>query len=382
MHRVVANVLLRVLSWPSALILLAFAVLPLAAQQPNNGPPPAVTVKIVELQDAVQQNSYIGRVTAIEAVDLRARVAGFIERVSFDEGQNVAAGDVVFEIEPDQYEAEVSSANASVLRARAQLREAERSLTRAQELFRRDNISEARVDEAQTARDSALADVRAAEALLRQAELNLSYTRITAPIDGRIGRAEITAGNLVGPDSGSLARVVQLDPIRVVFSVSDRELLEARESLGARTQEELEAAFIPSITLPNGQPYSYEGVIEFSDNEINPDTGTISVFALFDNPDAVLLPGQLVTVSARLQEQQQLPAVPQAAVQQDRDGRFVLLVNDDDQVVERRVKIGAQSGTMWLIEEGLEGGERVIFQGLQRARPGIAVNPTLAGDRS
>lgn len=352
------------------------------AQSRGKRPTPSVTVAVVKLQDISQSNSFIGRVEAIEAVDLRARVEGFIVEKSFEEGQDVEAGELIFEIEPDEYEADVKAANAQLVRAKASLREAERALIRAQELFRSDNISEAQVDEARANRDSALGDVRAAEANLRIAELNLSYTRITSPIKGRIGRAAFTKGNLVGPDSGPLARVVQLDPIRVVFSVSDRQLLEAKEALEVESLAALEEKFVPSLRLPTGQMYEYDGEIEFTDNEINPDTGTISIFARFENPNDVLLPGELVTVVARLEESQRMPVIPQAAVQQDRDGRFVLVVDEDSRVVERRIEVGQQVRTQWAVESGLEEGELVIFQGLQKVGPGDLVNPVFAEDRA
>lgn len=361
---------------------LIVATDPALAQPKGKGPTPSVTVSVVKLQDISQSNNFIGRVEAIEAVDLRARVEGFIIEKSFDEGQDVEAGELIFQIEPDEYEADVKAANAQLLRAKASLREAERALIRAQELFRSDNISEAQVDEARASRDSALGDVRSAEASLRIAELNLSYTRITSPIKGRIGRAAFTKGNLVGPDSGPLARVVQLDPIRVVFSVSDRELLEAKEALNVESLSALEKKFVPSLRLPTGKTYEFDGVIEFTDNEINPDTGTISIFARFENPNDILLPGELVTVVARLEETRRMPVVPQAAVQQDRDGRFVLVVDEDSRVIERRIEVSQQIRTQWAVESGLQEGELVIFQGIQKVGPGDLVNPVFAEERA
>lgn len=363
------------------LVLLAVLALPSfhpAIAQTSGGAqkqPPAVTVVAVAFQSVAQSFDFIGRVEAIQAVDLRARVDGFVREVAFREGQAVAEGDVLFRIEPDEYEADLQAAEAELARAQASLRRAERDLERGQKLLERGNISQASVDQSLAERDTALADIETAKARIRQAQLNLDYTTIEAPIAGRIGEALYTKGNLVSPDSGPLARIVQLDPIRVVFSVTDRAMLWARQHTGAQTLEELQARFIPALRLADDSAYPHEGEITFTDNEMDPSTGTLAVYTRFPNPKQTLLPGQLVTVVSRLAEEKRLAVVPQPAIQRDRDGAYVLVVDPENRVQRRRVTLGDQVDTGWAVESGLREGELVIVQGVQKVSPGIVAKP-------
>jgi membrane fusion protein (multidrug efflux system) len=256
----------------------------------------------------------------------------------------------------------------------------ERSVQRNQRSRQTGAVSQAVLEDSQTARDTARASVLAAKANVRQAELNLSYTTIKSPITGRIGVAAFSVGSFVGPSSGALARVVQIDPIRVVFSVNDRAILDFRE--GVKNFNEIKAAskFVPMLRLSNGRDYPAKGEIEFVGNEIDPATGTLPIRARFPNPEGVLVPGQFVTVIIRRSSPQARPVVPVVAVQLDREGRFVLLLDDDGKVVERRIRTGAQLGQNWIVEDGLKGGEKVIVQGFQHARPGAAVRVVPAPD--
>ena len=197
---------------------------------------------------------FTARVEAIEAVDIRARVTGFLRSVTFKDGQDVKAGDTLFEIEPDQLEALVASARAQVARAEATRKSAERTLARNRDLFARKTVSQAVLDDAQAAFDVAVADVQVAEATLNTAELNLSYSRITAPISGSIGRATFTVGNLVGPDSGSLARIVSLDPVRVAFAVTEGLLVTVRQQEAGGSTVDPDALKL-SLRLANGTEY-------------------------------------------------------------------------------------------------------------------------------
>jgi len=340
--------------------------------------PPAVTVVTVEQRNVSQSFDFIGRVEAVEAVDVHARVEGFVEEVAFREGQDVVAGDVLFRIEREEYEAVLQAAKAERTRAEARLRRAERDLERGRTLLERGNISQAAVDEFLAARDTAAADIQAAEASIRQAELDLNYTTITAAIDGRIGEALFTKGNLVSAESGPLARIVRLEPIRVVFSVTDRGLLWAWTQTGAESMDDLQHRFVPGLKLADDSAYPHEGVIAFVDNEMDPQTGTVAVFTRFPNPRRKLLPGQLVTVVSRLAEEQKQPVVPQAAIQRDREGAFVLVVGDDNRVTRRRVTLGEQVDTVWAIDSGLQLGELVVTQGIQKVKPGTQVEPVFA----
>ncbi|MBO1905451.1 efflux RND transporter periplasmic adaptor subunit [Microvirga sp. 3-52] len=336
-------------------------------------PLPAVGVLPVSVEDVSPSSEFVGRVEAVNAVDIRARVEGFIEARPFAEGQEVREWQDLFILEDGAYEAALSAARASLAGAQAALRDAEGRLQRNQELRRTQAVSQAALEEIQATRDTAQANVMAAEASVRQADLNLSYTTIRAPIAGRIGTAAFAVGSFVGPSSGALARVVKADPIRVVFSVSDRVILDFRGAAGDAGKEELARGFVPTLRLSNGRDYPAKGEIEFAGNEIDPATGTLPVRARFPNPDALLVPGQFVTVVVRPSDPQRRPVVPVGAVQLDREGRFVLILEDGDKVAVRRIRTGTQIGQNWTVEEGLKGGESLIVQGFQNARPGAAV---------
>jgi membrane fusion protein, multidrug efflux system len=347
------------------------------AQQPDTGqtPPPAVVVERIEVQEVSDPAEFNARVEAIESVDIRARVQGFLQTVAFEAGETVQAGDLLFEIEPDQYEAAVASARAQVSRAEAAREDAARTLARQQELVERQAAARAARDEARAAFEIAEADIEVAQAGLRTAELDLSYTRITAPITGQIGRALFTQGNLVGPEAGPLARIVQLDPIRVVFSIPEGFLVTLR-------QQEADGGVIDpnalrlTLRLPNGTDYQQTGRIEYVETDVNPQTGTVAVRIVFPNPDRILISDQFVTLMAREADIPSLPVVPQAAVLQDREGRFVYLLGDDSTVSQRRIETGARVDNGWAVTEGLSGGEPVVVQGIQRLSEGMAVQPS------
>lgn len=336
-------------------------------------PIPVVGVMPVAVEDVAPGADFVGRVEALNTVDIRARVEGFIEARPFEEGQIVREGQELFRIERPNYEAALATARAGLASAQATLRNAERALERNQVLRRTQAVSQAALEETETARDIAEANVMSAEASVRQAELNLGYALIKAPFSGRIGRAAFAVGSLVTPSSDPLARIVQMDPIRVAFSVSDRTLLELRAKSGGLSKEEIAKEFVPRLRLSSGVDFSAAGQIEFFGNEIDPQTGTIPVHARFPNPEAVLIPGQFVTIVVRPAQPQRRPVVPVGAVQLDRDGRFVLVLDKDNKVALRRITVGTQIGQNWVVEGGLEGGENLIVQGVQNARPGATV---------
>jgi membrane fusion protein, multidrug efflux system len=344
------------------------------AQDPGR-PPPAVIVERIKVQKVTNPSKFTARVEAIAAVDIRARIQGFLQSVEFRDGQTVKAGDLLFKIEPDQFEAIVTSAQAQVSRAEATRESAERSLARNQELFGRKTISQAVLDDAQAAFDVANADVKVAEAALRTAELNLSYAHIIAPIGGEIGRAIVTEGNLVGPEAGPLARIVSLDPIRVAFSLTEGLLITYRQQ--AKQEGTVDpSAMNFSLRLANGTEYSTPGKVDYVDNEVDPQTGTVAVRLIFPNPDHILIPGQFVTLEVSEKDAPDLPIVPQTAVLQDRDGRFVYVLGDDNAVSQRRIETGARVANGWAVTKGLSGDEPVIVQGIQRLSEGIKVQPS------
>jgi len=363
---------------PAVLLALALALAGSAAAQNQNTPPPAVTVEPVVEKDVSPSWEYIGRVEAVQTVQVQARVQGFLQEVSFREGQDVKTGQLLFIIEPAPYEAAWQAAQAQLAKAKATLTETEQNLTRNAKLRQRGVAAEATYEQALARRDSAAADAQAAEANLQTAGINLSYTRIESPIDGRIGRAAITKGNLVGPTTGPLATIVQLDPIRVVFSVDDRAIVAAREKAGNVSQAELNSRFVPQIRLATGDMYGRTGKVDFIDNQVDPNTGTAAVRAVFSNPERLLLPGQFVTIVIHPEQTERHPVVPVAAVQEDRQGKYVLVLGPDNRVEQRRIKADRQANQEWVVEQGLREGETVIVEGLQKVRPGMVVHPVPA----
>lgn len=364
-------------SLAAALLVLLLATWGAAsqAQQPSQKPPPAVVVQPITVQEVANPEQFNGRVEAIEAVDIRARVQGFLRAVDFTDGQAVKQGDTLFEIEPDQFQAAVASAEAQVSRAEASRNSAERTLARNKELFGQRTVSQSALDQAQAAFDIAVADVHVAQAALQTAKLNLSYTRITAPISGRIGKPAFTQGNLVGPESGVLARIVSLDPIRVAFSITEGFLVTLRQR--AAQQKAIDPSALDfSLRLANGTDYAQPGKLDYVENEVDPQTGTVATRLIFPNPNHILVPGQFVTVYVREKNAPRLPVVPQSGVLQDREGRYVYLLNDDDTVSQRRIETGARVNAGWAVTKGLSGGEQVVSQGVQRLANGMKVQPS------
>ncbi|AWK85173.1 efflux RND transporter periplasmic adaptor subunit [Azospirillum thermophilum] len=359
----------------AVLAALSLGTAGVAAQQPQGGPPPAVTTAPVESRDVAPSSEFIGRVAAIQSFDARARVEGAVEKVVFQEGQDVREGDLLYAIEQGPFQASLDSAKAQLASAEAKLREAERAFNRAGELRERGNVSQAQYDQALAERDAAQAGVLQAQAQVRTAELNLGYTRVTSPIDGRVGATAVTQGNLVNPATGVLATVVQLDPIRVVFSVSDRDLLATQRQFDVRSPADAVDKFIPTLRFSDGSDYGEVGKVEFVDNRIDPQTGTIGIRALFPNPQRLLLPGQFVTVRVRRDEPEQRPVVPVAAIQQDQQGRYVLVLDQDNRVQQRRIEVGPQIEQVIAVEKGLNPGETVLVDGVQKVRPGMTVQP-------
>jgi len=345
---------------------------------PEGAPPPLVTVAPVTLQDVNPAAEYVGHVEAIQAVDIRARVEGFLEQVNFKEGDFLQAGDLLYLIEQAPYKAKVAADRARLAQAEAELDRANRQLERLRSA-RPESIRATDMDDAVAAQLRAQAQLSEARAALTSSQLDLGYTTIKAPISGRLGRTAFTKGNLVNQASGPLARIVQLDPIRVVYSISQNDLTAIQMAIKDSSQSNKDPILIPHIKLPSGEIYEPAGDLDFVNNEVDSSTGTIAVWSVFDNHDGLLLPGQYVTVLIRQSKAQMLPVVPQSSVQEDREGRYVLVVDGDNRVQQRRVKTGPVVGTMWAIESGLAAQEMVIVQGVQKVRPGMVVKTTTDG---
>lgn len=353
-----------------ALLLAVLVVIPAGAQQ---AAPPAVLVQPAELRSMTKQAEFVGRAEALEKVDLRARVQGFLGPRLFKDGDEVKEGQVVFTIEKEPFEAAVDQRKAQLAAAQAALANADQQLWRATELVQKNNIPRAQVDQRTAEQAQAKAAVMEAEANLRDAQIQLSYTEIKTPISGRIGRAAVSPGNLVGPDTGALATVVQEDPMQVLFSVTQRELLDARNS-----EPGSNGKVRARVRLADGSLYSEKGRIDFLDVQVNPRTDGQTVRAMFPNPDDILTTGQTVRVIIEEKGGEKVVVIPQSAVAIDQTGPYVFVVGEDNKVEQRRVRLGTGREGLAVVEEGVKPGERVVVQGQQRIRAGITVSPQLA----
>jgi membrane fusion protein (multidrug efflux system) len=342
-------------------------------------PPPSVIVAPVVEKEIVNTIEFIGQTVAVNQVSLRARVSGYIEERLFTEGDDVERGAQLLVIDQDPFRAEVNRAKAALAQAEADLERAQKDLTRYSGLVKEGAASQQQVDRTQSEVLQGAAIILARKAELEQAQLNLGYTEIAAPIAGRIGRAEVTEGNLVGPESGELAFLVQLNPIYVTFSISEKELINAKQRM-LKERINLVETLIPSLRLPNGTMYEHPGRIDFIDNTVDPNTGTVAVRCVFENTDNLILPGQFVTVVLQQDEPVQHLTVPQVAVLEDQVGRYVLVADKDNKVEQRRVTTGGRDGGDWIVREGLEENERVLIYGLQKVQPGMVVNAKLSQD--
>ena len=359
----------------AAALVLALGACSEGPAPPDGGDGPAPVVSVVPVQRTEVRDSFgfVGRVEAIDHVELRARVEGTLLERAFTEGDDVTAEDVLFRIDPAPFDAAVDLAAANVERARAAAVEAEQTLARTRQLHARGNVSDASLDEATAMAQQTAADVLGREAELRQSQIDRDYATIAAPIAGRISRATFSVGNLVNPESGSLATITALDPIYVTFSVSERDMLTWLQQQAQAGPDVQPPDLVLELQLANGTLYDQSGQIDFVDSTVDGNTGTIPVRGVFPNPGRILLPGQFVQVVVSGREPVSALVVPQAAVQTDQTGQFVLTVDGDNRVVVRRVTVGRQEGADWVVEQGLEEGEQVIVQGLQRVQPGLVV---------
>jgi RND family efflux transporter MFP subunit len=392
-----------------------------------------VTVVAAAQRTVPRYGQYVGQTEAVRTVDIRARVEGFLERQVARDGAEVKAGELLFVIDPRPFEAALRQAQATVARDTAQLRQAEAALTQreadvqqAQANLERDlaQLENARTQErryrtlveqelvateqydqirtnmtalqatvqadraavenaraslaaARATIENARAAVRADEAAVDSVRLQLGYTEIRSPLDGRMGRAEVRMGSLVGrSDSTLLATVSTLDPMYVSFSVSEREALQVWRRRQAEASARPGAAPI-ALTLPDDTAYPHGGRLDFVDRAVDPRTGTLALRAIFPNPERLLQPGQYVRLRALLEERAGAVVVPQAAIQESQGSASLFVVGADRTVQARTVRLGPRVGALWVVEEGVGAGEHVVIKGVQQVRAGMKVEPTL-----
>ena len=365
-------------------LLVPAALAPAARAQPAGpGGPPAVGVVKAERRAVTETSEFVGRIQAVNRVDLVARVTGFIEKIEFHEGTEVHAGDVLYRLERASFEAQVAQAAAAVAQAQAQLQAGTLTLNRAQELLNTPAGQRSRVEDAQAQQRSQQAQVAAAQAQLRLAQTNLDYTEIKSPIDGKISRTAVTTGNVVGPTTGTLATVISQDPMHVLFAVSARAALDLRDRYAARGGF---SAVVVKLRLSGGQSYGPAGHLDYVDPTVATTTDTLNLRAVMPNPvrpgmragqpgDRELVDGEFVTVLLEGVQPVQAIAIPRVAVLQDQQGAYVWVVGADNKAEQRRVQLGQSTPETAVVAAGLKEGETVVADGVQRVRPGIAVDP-------
>ncbi|WP_051311654.1 efflux RND transporter periplasmic adaptor subunit [Zooshikella ganghwensis] len=346
-------------------------------QEPITQEPPAVIVTTVKEDKIFHSIDLVGRTEASEDVNIRSRVEGTLLERHFNEGDEVAKNQLLFTLDPAPYQAVVDQSQSEIERLQAILDEAKINFDRGERLVKKGTISQSQMDELTSKKIQAESALKGAQAQLEKAALNLSYTKITAPITGRIGKSLLSLGDLVTPNQDTLATIVKLDPIYVNFQVNEKAFVdfqeEARKRISAGQEE---PSVVPQLRLSNDKMYPHDGQLDFMDNRVDQATGTIKIRAVFPNDNKMLLPGQYVTLILRQKTPQQALLVPQASVQENQQGKFVLVVNSEKVVEARPVKLGQRVKTRWEVIDGLNPGETIITEGIQKVKIGGKVKPT------
>jgi membrane fusion protein (multidrug efflux system) len=351
----------------AVLVLSVAAAIPAAAQQAQPAAVPVGTV-YAERQPISDIRDFVGRVEATGRVDIRARVQGYLEQVLFKEGDIVKKGDQLYQIEKGLFQAAVEAAKGALERSKAAKTLTAIQLQRAQDLLEKNAGTAVARDQALAADQQAQGQILADQANLDTANINLGYTDIASPIAGKVSKTNVTAGNVVGPDSGVLTLIVSQDPMYISFPVSQRELLQAQ--LSGRGMDLTNIKI--KIRFADGSTYKHEGTVNFIDVSVDRATDTVLARATMPNPDGALIDGQLVSVAVEAGAPQDKVVVPQSALIADQQGVYVFAVEDGKAVV-KRIKTGGESGPNIVVDEGLKGGEQIIVEGLQSIRPGQAV---------
>lgn len=384
----------RTVRWISAIALAGAAVgLAVLLTAPNGGqtqqaeknvPPQAtpVSVAIVEQRDVAMWDEFSGRLEAIERVEVRSRVAGAVQTAHFREGALVKQGDMLITIDPAPYAAEVERAHAQVIGAEARLALTKREHDRSQQLQQSGSsaISQSTIDQRLSAYREAEAALRAAEAALQSARLNLSYTEVKAPVAGRVGKLEITVGNLVaaGPGAPVLTTLVSVSPIYASFNADEEVVMRALKALATEARTLGQVELIPvQMTTATSNGTSFHGRLQLIDNQVDAKSGTVRVRAMFDNADGHLMPGQFARLRMGQPKTEPLLLVSERAVGTDQNKKFVMVVDAESKAAYREVSLGAAADGMRVVVGGLQAGERIIVNGLQRVRPGVLVAPQM-----
>lgn len=374
-----------------SLILIAALLVGACDQKaaPVAPPPPSVAVSELKAGPVPLRYQYAGRVAAFREVEVRARVSGVLQEKSFVEGATVKEGDVLFRLDPAPYEAELARANAQLKEAQAQISRTQRDAERATTLFQRQFGTEKARDDAVSAYQLAQASVAGAEAQVKTAEINLGYTTIRAPLGGVISLRVLPEGSLVGTgaDNSLLTRISQLDPMYVYFSFTDTEAAEIRRIIESGEGEEpADGKLKVKVSFGDGKTYDREGYVDFTDSNLDLQTGTVRARAVMPNPESKLRPGQFVRVSVEGIIRHETVVIPQAAVMQGPQGQFVYAIDKENKASIRPVTIGREAADGWIVEKGLKQGDRIVTEGVIKVKPGapvsIAVSENVASTKA
>ena len=341
-------------------------------------PPPQVTVAQVLEKPVKDWDEFTGRLQAVESVEIRPRVSGYIDKVAFTEGSLVKRGDLLFVIDPRPYQAETDRAAADVKRYKTALELARIELSRVQKLMDSGAVSQEELDERKSTLAQTEANVAGAEAALESATLNLNFTRVTSPIDGRVSRAEVTRGNLVtgGINGGTLlTSVVSMDPMYLYFDADEQSYLRYTQIPHQGTRANSRDAAPVNVGLANEEGFPHTGVVDFVDNQLNSQTGTIRARAVLQNKDGLYTPGLFARVQLLASNEYSAILIDDRAVNTDQSQKYVLLLGANNTVEYRRVKLGRIIDGLRIVREGLKPGDVIIVNGAQRVHPGITVTP-------
>ncbi|MCW5296926.1 efflux RND transporter periplasmic adaptor subunit [Herbaspirillum lusitanum] len=364
------------------LTVVAAAALAACGQKPNaqagaGMPPGEVSVVTIAPERVTISNELPGRLEATRVAEVRARVAGIILKRTFREGSEVKAGEVLYRIDPATFKANYDSALATLAKSQASLTQASLKAQRYKPLVEVNAVSKQEYDDAVAAQKQAEADVAAGKAAVQTAGLSLGYATVTSPISGRIGRALVTEGALVGQgDATQLAVVQQLDPIYVNLTQSSTDLLKLQQAMASGQLKTVgQGKAKVTLVTDDGRPYPLPGKLLFSDVTVDATTGAVTIRAEFPNPNRTLLPGMYVRAQLEQAVNESAIVVPQQAVMRDLNGSSVFVVGDDNKVAARPVKTGSAQGNSWIVTDGLKAGDRVIVEGIQKTKPGAPVKP-------
>lgn len=342
-------------------------------QAPKQANPVAVSVVVLKAEEIRPSREFVARTAASARADITPRIEAEIREILFTEGAKVGQGELLIRLEDTRASADLQQADAELAAARAEMESATRNLRRGEEVSEKGFLSEADLDKLKDRFNAAESRLQAAQAAVQKAGTNLDYAEIRAPFDGWIGRLNYDVGAVVSPSTGPITSVLVTDPMYVEFQVNEADFVSFRRR-GAESAEAFSKSLGLYLTLPDGERYEQAGVLDFADVQTDASTGTVAMRAVFPNADAVLVPGLYVTLRVEGQSGEPRVLVPQVAVQETLEGTFVLVVDDANQVAQRFIQTGSREGALLVVNSGLEAGDRVIVEGLQKVRPGVTVS--------